>query len=235
MVHTIVRELAHLLTDFPGAVGLAVVQIPRELAVRREAGHRSSAAGNRYGAHRHKHPRADNVSSRNRVTQGDVAKRAVNANIADRCKSGFEGDARVGNGFKGNLRSGFLELRNGVSISGAVRQMCVAVNQARQHGHLRKIDYGGLRRNGKILAGSFDLSSTHENYLVRQKASRFDIHEFPSTNRRNRRSSSGLRLLRDTRNGSAKQEEKRPNRYSWHRFPLRRVFGDAHSIWRQTD
>src|SRR5258708_15759739 len=95
MVHAIVRELPHLLTDFPGAVGLAVVQIPRELDIRREAGHRSSAAGNSDVGSRHKHPRADNVSSRNRATQGHHANRRATSTIAAPGKSRFGGDSTL--------------------------------------------------------------------------------------------------------------------------------------------
>src|SRR5258708_33080053 len=123
VVHTMVRGEASFWAASQGLVSCAVVKTQGERDTGREAGHRSSPAGNSDVGSRHEHPRADNVSSRNRVTQGDVAKRAVNANIADRCKSGLEGDARVGNGFKCNMRRGFLEMCTGIGITRDVHQV----------------------------------------------------------------------------------------------------------------
>src|ERR1700733_3519342 len=46
MVCAVMRQQANFLPDLPGAVGFSVMEIPRQLNVRRQPGHRAGAAGN---------------------------------------------------------------------------------------------------------------------------------------------------------------------------------------------
>src|SRR6267143_4294296 len=160
VIHAVVREQAHLLADLPRAVSFAVVQIPGKLNVGSEASHGAGAAGDGDVGSGNEDAGTHNVAVIDGVAKRDVIESAVDANITDGCETGFQGNARIGEGFEDNLGGGAFELRHGVCVVvvSAVGEVRVAINESRKHGHFRKIDYTGPRRNRKILADRFDLS-----------------------------------------------------------------------------
>ncbi len=130
VIHAVVREQAHLLTHFPGAVGLAVVQVPGKLNVGSEASHGAGAAGDGDVGSGDEHAGTHNVAVIDGVAKRGVIESAVDANITNGCETGFQGNARIGDGFEDNLGGGTFELRHGVCVVviSAVRQMRVAVD-----------------------------------------------------------------------------------------------------------
>jgi hypothetical protein len=161
VIHAIVRELPDFLANFPRVVGFAVVEVPRQLDVRRLAGHRPGSAGNRDVRTRNKHARPDDVAFVDGIAQRNVIQRSIDANVPHRGKPRFQRHARVGNRLKHNLRSGALQLRHrvAVAITSAIGKMRVAINQAGQDRFAREIDDLGPSGDLDVRANPFNLAA----------------------------------------------------------------------------
>src|SRR5579872_254070 len=130
VVGAIVSQLANDLADFPRTVGLAIVEVPRERDVRRQAGGRAGPAGDGDVSARHEHAWANDVTAVDGVAQSDVGEGTIDSDVANGGETRFEHGTRVGNGFESNLRAGFPELDEGIGIAGAIGEMSMTVDEA---------------------------------------------------------------------------------------------------------
>src|SRR6516164_410286 len=82
VIYAIVRQQANLLPYFPRAIGFAVMQIPRQLNVWGLPSHRACATCDCDVCPGNVHARPDNIAMTNRIAQGNVGKRAVDAYVS---------------------------------------------------------------------------------------------------------------------------------------------------------
>ncbi len=187
-----------LLTHFPGAVRHAVLQIPRQLDIRSQTGHRSGAFADGDVGARHVHARAHDDSSRNGIAHGHIVQGPVHAHIAHRGEPGEQRNTCVRDGRIGSFSGGSLQDVNRFGRC-EVREMGVAVHQSRQHPHVRQVDDLHALGNLEIGPDGLYLGAPDEDDLVRQGASRFDVDEFARAYGEER--SDRRRLLRRRRGG----------------------------------
>src|SRR5579863_1818181 len=116
VIDAVVGELTNYFAYLPRAIGLTVVEIPRQLNVRSKAGERAGATGNRNVRASDKHARANDVAAVDGVAQSDVAQGAISAHIAHRGESGLKHGAGIGHGLEYDLRSGLFELSHRLGV-----------------------------------------------------------------------------------------------------------------------
>ncbi len=205
VVHAVVRELANFLAHFPWAVRFTVVEIPWKRDIRSETGHSTGPAGNCDVGAGDEHARTHYVAFIDRVAKRDVIESTVDADIANGSETGFQRDARVGNGFEHDLGRRAFELRHGVAVAvmGAVSEMRVAIDQAGEDRHFRKIDERCACGNGEVFADGFDFSVADDDRLIRERATGVDVDQSAGADYRDRRL---LRLACESR-GKDQQED----------------------------
>ncbi len=176
VIGTAVRELANLLPDFPRTVCLTVAQIPRQLDIRRQAGHRSGALADGDVSPRHIHARPDDDAACDCIAHGHIVERPVNADVAHRRKAGEQRDACVGDGRVRGFRGGPLQNLERFRV-GKIGQMGVAINEPGKDGHCRQIDDLRAVRNGQVRADGVDFRAANDNDLVCEDAARLHVDE----------------------------------------------------------
>src|SRR2546422_624680 len=85
--------------------------------------------------------------------------------------------------------------------------MRVAIDEAGEHGHFRKVDYRGAGGNRDIFADGFDFAVADHDQLIRKSAAGVDVDEFAGADYRD----IGVRLLGAGADGSAREEQKSTN------------------------
>jgi hypothetical protein len=98
-----------------------------------------------------------------------------------------------------------------------IGKVCMAINQAWENGHFRKIDYGGARWDGNILANGGDFAVLNQNDLIAEYAACFDVDELAGANGDGQ---SSARLLRRSRERIKKKSAKKQKRAVCQDFPL---------------
>jgi len=58
----------------------------------------------------------------------------------------------------------------------------LTLDEAWEHGHLRKVDDGSACRHGRIFSNRFDLAAAYNDYLVAEDAASIHINKLPSAN-----------------------------------------------------
>jgi hypothetical protein len=112
-----------------------------------------------------------------RIPHGDIIQSPVNPYVAHRGETLSQKGAGIRDGLKRNLCRSLLQLREGIAIVGrTIRQVGVAIDQARQHGHLRKVNDLRVDRNGQPLANLFNLVVANKNDLIAEHRSGLRIH-----------------------------------------------------------
>ena len=167
MVRAVMHQLANFLSHFPRTIGLSIAKVPWQRDVGRKPSHGARAAGDGHVRAGHKHAWTFDEAVSNRVAHGYIIQRPVNADIAHRGEAFSQKSARIGNRSKCSLRCSHFQLQKGITVLvGRVRQVGVAIDEAGQHGHLRKIYDLGVSRNRQTLADLLNLVVADENDLI---------------------------------------------------------------------
>jgi hypothetical protein len=109
VIGSAVREFPDLLTYFPGTICDAEPQIPRQLDIRRQAGHRTRTLRYRDVGARDIHAWPDDDALCDGIAHGDVIERAIHADVAHRGETREKGKPSIGDGLVGGSRCGSLQ------------------------------------------------------------------------------------------------------------------------------
>jgi hypothetical protein len=192
-----VRELANLLPHFPGTIRLTIVQIPRQLDIRRQTGHCPCALADGDVRTRHIHARADDDALGDGIAHCHIVEGSIHADVAHRRESRQQRDTRIGDGRERAFCRGPLQNIERFRL-GKIGQVGVAINQPGKNRHLRQIDDFGTVRYGDVRADGFDFRAANEDDLVREDTPRLHIDEFAGADGRDGR---GCRRRGDCRCG----------------------------------
>ena len=143
------REFAHLLPHLPGTVRLAVAKIPGQLDIRASPviAPAPSLMVTYAPATYMRGP--DEYALGDGIAHGHIVEGAIDADVAHRREAGQQGDGRIRDGGISGFNCGQAQKSSGSDV-GKIGQMSVAVDQPRQHCHLRHIDDVGTFRHRQI-------------------------------------------------------------------------------------
>src|SRR5262249_23880817 len=99
MIHAVLRELSYNFSNFPRAVGFAIVQIPWEWNVRGETCQSTGSASDGHVRPGDIHARANDVAAIDRIAQSNVAQSAISPHVAHGGEAGFQHGTCIGHGF----------------------------------------------------------------------------------------------------------------------------------------
>ncbi len=137
----------NFLPYLPRTVRFAVVQIPRQLNVRRETSHRACALADRDVRTGNEHARPNHNPVGDGIAQSDVVESAIHADVAHGGESRKQRHASVWDGRVSGFGRGSLQDMERLGVA-RVCEMRMTINQPGQYCHFREVDHRRPGGNG---------------------------------------------------------------------------------------